>query len=182
MLVVKYAGKTDLVVVKDLAHFIWPITYTGIISSEQIGYMLEQMYSLEVLELQLNQKQQFVVLYESGRAVGFASFGVKQNASEQVYRLNKLYILPAEQGHGAGKFLLDFVLQAVSNLGGSGLELNVNKQNPARNFYARNGFQVIREEVLDIGNGYVMDDYVMHRTISLAASDQTSQQQNLPSS
>lgn len=169
MLVIKYAGKTDLVVVQDLAYLIWPTAYTGIISTEQISYMLEQMYSLEVLELQFDQKQQFVILYESGQPVGFASFGAKQTEREFLYRLNKLYILPAKQGHGAGRFLLDFILQAVSGLGGSGLELNVNKQNPARNFYARNGFQVIREEVLDIGNGYVMDDYVMRHPISLTA-------------
>ena len=42
------------------------------------------------------------------------------------------------------------------------LLLNVNKYNQkAIEFYNRIGFQEIYKEVIDIGNGYVMDDVVM---------------------
>ena len=35
----------------------------------------------------------------------------------------------------------------------------------AINFYKKNGFQIIREEDVDIGNGYYMNDYVMSKSI-----------------
>jgi hypothetical protein len=39
--------------------------------------------------------------------------------------------------------------------------LNVNKYNKAKFFYEKLGFTITKEEVIDIGNDYVMDDYVM---------------------
>jgi hypothetical protein len=39
--------------------------------------------------------------------------------------------------------------------------LNVNKHNRATDFYLANGFLQVGEEVIDIGGGYVMDDYIM---------------------
>lgn len=38
--------------------------------------------------------------------------------------------------------------------------LNVNKKNPAAAVYRHMGFQLLREEKNDIGNGFYMDDYV----------------------
>ena len=41
------------------------------------------------------------------------------------------------------------------------LHLNVNKFNDAVQFYERAGFVTIKEEDIDIGQGYFMNDYVM---------------------
>ena len=43
--------------------------------------------------------------------------------------------------------------------------LNVNKENPARKMYESQGFKVFKEEVFDIGNGYVMDDFLMEHLL-----------------
>jgi hypothetical protein len=43
--------------------------------------------------------------------------------------------------------------------------LNVNKYNSAQDFYKKLGFCIDYEEVIDIGNGYVMDDYVMEKEL-----------------
>jgi ribosomal protein S18 acetylase RimI-like enzyme len=43
--------------------------------------------------------------------------------------------------------------------------LNVNKRNIAIRFYESIGFAITNEEVIDIGNGFVMDDFVMEKTI-----------------
>jgi hypothetical protein len=39
--------------------------------------------------------------------------------------------------------------------------LNGNKYNKAKFFYEKLGFIITKEEVIDIGNNYIMDDYVM---------------------
>jgi ribosomal protein S18 acetylase RimI-like enzyme len=39
--------------------------------------------------------------------------------------------------------------------------VNVNRHNKALHFYEKYGFKIIREEDIDIGEGYFMNDYVM---------------------
>jgi GNAT superfamily N-acetyltransferase len=80
--------------------------------------------------------------------------------------LHKLYVLPHTQGSGVGTALLQAVFAAARTAGNTRVELNVNRYNPARHFYARHGFSVLRDEVIDIGEGYVMDDHVMVRPVA----------------
>ncbi|MGZ8545109.1 MAG: GNAT family N-acetyltransferase, partial [Flavisolibacter sp.] len=51
--------------------------------------------------------------------------------------------------------------------GATVLRLNVNRNNSARSFYEKLGFEMIGEEDIDIGNGYFMNDYVMEKKIGL---------------
>ncbi|MEI9808163.1 MAG: hypothetical protein WDO16_09960 [Bacteroidota bacterium] len=41
----------------------------------------------------------------------------------------------------------------------------MNRSNNAKLFYEKIGFIVIREEDIDIGNGYLMNDYVMEKQV-----------------
>jgi GNAT superfamily N-acetyltransferase len=72
-----------------------------------------------------------------------------------------LYVLPDKQGLGCGKLLLSFIISEAKKHQSSLLHLNVNKQNPAVHFYLKCGFEIDKEVVLDISNGFVMDDYEM---------------------
>ena len=49
--------------------------------------------------------------------------------------------------------------------GGTTLQLNVNRQNNAKEFYEKMGFAVIGEEDIDIGSGYYMNDYIMEKKL-----------------
>jgi Acetyltransferases len=82
-------------------------------------------------------------------------------AEPGIYKLHKIYVLPYNQGKGTGKFVITEIIRAISRKGGKGLQLNVNRNNKAKDFYEKMGFVVIREEDIDIGNGYFMNDYVM---------------------
>ncbi|MCP9749363.1 GNAT family N-acetyltransferase [Ferruginibacter sp. HRS2-29] len=161
------AGIPDIDIIRNLAHTIWPVSYKGIITDEQIGYMLELIYSKAALIKQMDElKHQFVLVYnDDENATGFASYSPKVNDDTGTFRLNKLYLLPDQQGKGTGKALLQHVKDAVKKLGGKSLELNVNKENPAIQFYKRNDFTITKTEVLDIGHGFVMDDYIMSSTV-----------------
>ncbi len=94
--------------------------------------------------------------------MGFASFS---HAGEKIYKLEKLYVLPDVQKTGAGKKLLETVETVAKSMGAEKLILNVNRKNKAKTFYEKNGFTVISEEDIDIGNGYSMNDYVMSLTL-----------------
>lgn len=150
----------DLPLVQALAHRIWPHAYGQILSAAQIGYMLERMYSLAALQEQFTVKgHRFVLAEREGEPIGFASF--EHGLAGDRTRLHKLYVLPEVKGSGVGHALLQAVLRAAGTVGDSSVELNVNKHNPAKHFYLHHGFTVERDEVIDIGQGFVMDDHVM---------------------
>jgi diamine N-acetyltransferase len=157
------ANEDDIPVIRLLANKIWPQTYSSIISKEQIDYMLEMMYSVSSLEKQMRSGAPFIIVYDEGEPVGFASYGETRTA---VFKLHKIYILPSQQGKGTGKFVIDFIITEIKNKGAAALQLQVNRQNKAKSFYEKLGFTVIKEFDFDIGNGYIMDDYLMEKRIN----------------
>jgi ribosomal protein S18 acetylase RimI-like enzyme len=70
-------------------------------------------------------------------------------------------MLPNLQGKGFGKLAVNEVLSIASKNKNLGVVLNVNKYNSAIQFYSKIGFSIIDSVVINIGNGYIMDDYVM---------------------
>lgn len=162
MLSIQKAGVEDLPLIRQLALEIWPKAYNGIISEEQISYMLDLIYSLDALTDQVMvQQHNFIILLDETQPIGFASYGKKSAAETEIYRLNKIYLFQGQQGKGSGRFLLNTVIDEAKSAGARQLQLNVNKQNPAIGFYRRNGFEIIKDEIIDINNGFVMDDYIM---------------------
>lgn len=160
---IRQATTADIPLLKKLAEATWTPTYQPILSGEQIDYMFEVIYSEAALEKQMQEGQTFLLLEAEGAAVGFAAYSVKEEAA-QVYKLNKIYLLPQQQGKGGGKVLLRAVEEQVKKLGARTLDLNVNRHNTAKGFYERCGYQVHQEEDIPIGP-YWMNDYVMRKQL-----------------
>lgn len=159
---IKSATVGDLPAIHDLAHKIWPAAYGDILSPAQLEYMLNLFYSLASLRHQLvDLKHNFLMVLDENIPAGFASFSQKEMNST-AYRLHKIYVLPQQQGTGAGKLLLEYIINSIKTSGGASLELNVNRHNKALYFYKKWGFKIISEEDIDIGKGYFMNDFVMH--------------------
>ncbi len=162
---VREASATDIPIIQAIAHATWPVSYAAMISPAQIAYMLDLMYSTVALEEQLGPKgHRFLLAEQDGQAIGFAGFEHAYQGAPRT-RLHKLYVLPAVKGSGVGHALLEAVLNEARAAGDTAVELNVNKYNAAREFYLRHGFTIERDEVLDIGRGFVMDDHVLVRTL-----------------
>ena len=152
----------DIPLIRDLSFKIWPVTYGTILSKDQLDYMLGLLYSEKKLKEDMEKGIEFLLLYDGVQAIGFAAIGLEE---PKVYKLHKIYVLPSYQGKGAGKFILNELIIAIQRKGATTLLLNVNRHNPARGFYEKLGFTVIREEDVDIGNGYFMNDYVMEKQV-----------------
>lgn len=160
---------TDIPVIRDIAHAAWPVAYATILSKDQLEYMLELMYSEAALREQMEAKgHHFLIAEANGAALGFAGFEHSYMGRSRT-RLHKLYILPETKGTGLGALLLAAVEAAARAAGDEAIELNVNRFNPTRDWYLRRGFAIDRDEVIDIGHGFVMDDHVMVKP--LAGSD-----------
>jgi diamine N-acetyltransferase len=160
----RFADIHDINTIGFLAQQIWPSTYKSILSAEQIKYMMDLFYSPASLKKQIKDDKHTFLLIEDGEGtLGFASYS-KINAAG-VYKLHKIYVLPTLQGKGIGKAMIDFIVKNIKPLAATALQLNVNRNNKARIFYERLGFTVIKEEDIDIGNNYFMNDYVMEMKI-----------------
>lgn len=150
----------ELSIVHEIAHATWPDTFKDILSQEQIQYMLNWMYDLKQLENQFNQGHQFYVAELEEMPVGF--IGIEPNYPEKgITKIHKIYILPNKQGLGIGKKLIEYVKELSIQSEMEGLLLNVNRFNKAVDFYKAIGFYIVFEENIDIGNGFLMEDYVM---------------------
>ena len=76
-----------------------------------------------------------------------------------------MYVLPETQGKGIGRQMMDCIAQIALSNQNQTLHLTVNKKNKATDFYLKYGFEITEEVVFDIGNGYVMDDYIMEKKL-----------------
>jgi ribosomal protein S18 acetylase RimI-like enzyme len=160
------ATEADLPAIARLAKVIWRAHYPGIISPEQIDFMLGKMYSLDVLREEILLRAiHYVKLFIGEEIVGFASYG--PTGQPTTFKLHKLYLRVEWHGRGLGSLLLRHCEREISKLGSRRLLLAVNKTNSkAIAAYKRNGFTVIESKVVDIGRGFVMDDYVMAKSLN----------------
>ena len=149
----------DLTTIQLLAEKIWRSHYISIITVEQIDFMLGKMYSIDSLRLQLKDGCQFILAFIADQPVGFISISKKTDGE---YFIHKLYIDTSQHRAGLGKALLDEALNRFGNW--NLIRLTVNRQNyKAINFYFKNGFIIEEVADFDIGNGFVMNDFVMKK-------------------
>lgn len=153
----------DVPAISALAREIWQATYPGIITQEQIDFMLEQRYGHERLYDDIEDADKWLdQAFHNGRRVGFAFSELYKGE----FKLDKLYIHPDVQRQGVGGELIDHVARRAAKLGHSCVVLAVNKRNEkAIASYKKYGFTVREMIVDDIGRGFVMDDYVMEKKL-----------------
>lgn len=160
MLSITKATVADIPLIRQLTFAIWPKTYSGVISKDQIDYMLEMMYSTASLQKQMEEEGcTFIIVHDDTEPVAFASFNETES---QLWKLNKIYILQSQQGKGTGKFIIHYIIDEIKTKGAKALQLQVNRENKAKDFYEKIGFKIIKTADFDIGNGYFMNDYVMN--------------------
>jgi ribosomal protein S18 acetylase RimI-like enzyme len=160
------ATDADLSAVAELAGVIWRKHYPGIITPEQIEYMLALGYSLGALRrFIVDAGAGLALAYVGDRLAGFAAYYRPDHPGE--LKLDKLYVHQDCHGRGVGSRLIAHVEAAASEQGRPTLILNVNKHNAkAIRAYERSGFAIRESVVVDIGDGFAMDDYVMMKRLS----------------
>jgi ribosomal protein S18 acetylase RimI-like enzyme len=165
MITISEATIKDLKIIQEIAHKTWPLTYGEILSKEQLDYMLNMIYSDEALTDQFQKKEQlFYLISDSESVLGF--IGIEhQYKNGAVTRIHKIYLLPETQGKGIGKIVIEEIEKLAVENNSTALSLNVNRFNNALRFYQKLGFEVTDEVDIEIGNGYLMEDYVMEKRL-----------------
>ncbi|OQA34148.1 MAG: Protease synthase and sporulation negative regulatory protein PAI 1 [Betaproteobacteria bacterium ADurb.Bin341] len=153
----------DFAAVTKLARIIWQATYKHIITQAQIDHMLAERYSEHRLSDYLSRPDHwFELALVDGEICGFCACEVYQGE----YKLDKLYIHPARQRLGIGGMLIGRAAARGRELGYGEMILAVNKRNEqAIAAYQKHGFAVRESVCVDIGKGFVMDDFIMEKPL-----------------
>ena len=148
-----------------LAREIWYDHYPAIITTAQIDYMLQQRYSPLVVRAELHRSDiWWDKLLVGGEFCGFASFLLGDEVGTM--KLDKIYVRTSCQRRGYGGLLIARAGEEALRTGCHRLILAVNKRNAsAIAAYSKHGFRVVQAVVKDIGDGFVMDDYIMEKSL-----------------
>lgn len=158
------ANSEHIPVIIDLTKKIWPVAYGEILSKAQLDFMIDKFYN-ETALYELMQKGHIFYLAQDDMEKYVVFFSYEINCEPNKTKIHKIYVLPETQGTGLGRQFFELVKEKAIENNQKVIFLNVNKYNNAIHFYTKLGFRKVKDEVIDIGNGYVMDDYVMEVAI-----------------
>ncbi|WJH36010.1 GNAT family N-acetyltransferase [Paenibacillus sp. CC-CFT747] len=154
----------EIAEVARVAAEIWCDYYVSIITIEQIEYMIGKYQSVPAITEQIYDQgyDYYLIQREGALTVGYMAV---KPVEEKLF-LSKFYIGKEHRGRGYGSQAMAFLEQLGKERNLRAIWLTVNRHNESSiAVYEKKGFRTVREEVADIGNGYVMDDFVMEKNL-----------------
>ena len=160
---IKVSEESELWELAVTANKVWHEFFPCILSPEQIDYMVEKFQSYEALKNQIkNDNYEYYFINYNGERAGY--IGIK-NDGDRLF-LSKLYLIKDFRGKGIASKTFEFIKTLCKERNLKAVWLTVNKYNENTiSVYLKKGFEIIDSQVADIGNGYVMDDYIMQLDI-----------------
>lgn len=152
----------DINKIVELAKPIWREHYSPIIGDEQVNYMLEKFQSHEAIKSQLADGYLYYQVVVQTELLGY--FSIQLREKESLF-ISKFYLSKQSRGKGLGKQMLNFIENLAETNQCKTIDLTVNKYNPAYDVYLKLGFTNRGAAEFDIGNGYIMDDYLMCKEV-----------------
>lgn len=153
-------AKTDQQIheIANLANEIWHQHFTDIIGEQQVNYMIEKFQSYTALKDQIQNGYEYFQIFTDGEFAGYTGIHEETHA----LFLSKLYIKKDCRKKHLSTKAFHFLVQLCKERGLSHIWLTCNKYNAnTLAVYDHMGFKITDEQVADIGNGYVMDDYIL---------------------
>ena len=147
--------------VAAMADVVWHEYFPCILTDGQIDYMVERFQSERAMREQGSEKgYRYAFIMDGDVRVGYTGISV----SDRKLFISKLYLLKENRGKGYGTAALQMLFDLAREEGLRSAYLTVNKYNDrAIRTYRANGFETIQSIVTDIGEGFVMDDFVMEK-------------------
>ncbi|MCF7807346.1 MAG: GNAT family N-acetyltransferase [Candidatus Marinimicrobia bacterium] len=164
LLITPVHAKTDVQRLAGLASEIWWQHFPPIIGKAQVEYMVKKFQSETAILEQLEQGYDYFLAEIDGLAVGYT--GLLPDAEAKKLMISKLYVKENARDNGVGQTLLDFIEKKCNTEGLDTLWLTVNRGNTGPiNWYLKRGFRITKEVDMDIGEGFIMDDYIMEKDL-----------------
>ena len=152
----------EIQTIADLAEIIWHQHFTPIIGKEQVIYMVEKFQSFNALKEQIENGYEYYRIFDQDEFCGYC--GIHPENGKLF--LSKLYLKKEARGKHLATTVFEFLKQLCRERGLSAIWLTCNKHNDnSLAVYRHLGFETVDTQVADIGNGFVMDDYIMEVTV-----------------
>lgn len=155
--------ESDFDMLMALARDIWLERYVPIVGQAQVDYVLEMRFTTDHLRRYIGSSERWLdILSVQEEPVGYCSYALTDVPHE--IKLEQLYLKPSLHGQGLGGLMVRHVIARAVALDRTVMMLHVNKKNhDAIAVYRKMGFTVREEARFDIGQGFVMDDYIMEK-------------------
>ncbi|MGY3779265.1 GNAT family N-acetyltransferase [Isobaculum melis] len=148
----------DALLVAALAKEIWEEHYTDIIGADQVAYMLTHLQSGAHIYQDMQSDMIYWLLKDEMGPIGYAAYRLE----EESLFLSKLYLVKRARNQGFAKQVFHEMVTIAQENQLTTITLTVNKYNSSSiAAYQKMGFITLKEQVADIGGGYVMDDFVL---------------------
>lgn len=158
----KISTDNQIEIVEALAREIWTEHYIPIIGKEQVDYMLDRFQSKQAISDQIGAGVLYFLMKEYNEFIGYIAV---QPKGVELF-LSKIYVKSSRRAKGYGKKAVQFAERLASERGLRKIVLTVNKSNViAIKAYEKFGFRNVGSLIQDIGNGFVMDDFKMEKTV-----------------
>ena len=156
-------NEKNIHLVQPLAKEIWNECYKDLLSQDQINYMIDMMYNNDKVNEGIENNEIWEILKIDNVPSGYLHYKLDEN---NTIFLSKIYLKESNQTKGIGQLMLNRVVDFAKEKGAKAVHLTVNKHNAkAIRFYEKNGFKNMESKTFDIGNGYIMDDYIYQKSI-----------------
>jgi GNAT superfamily N-acetyltransferase len=154
--------EAEIAVIAGLAREIWYEYYVPLIGRAQVDYMVARFQSQAAMYEQVQAGYHYFLVVDGAEPVGYTA--IREEPAGSLF-ISKLYLLKAQRGTGTGRAVMTFIEEWARERGLTRLWLTVNKGNPSVQAYERLGFEIAEPIVMDIGGGFVMDDYRMQKVL-----------------
>lgn len=162
MKMLQVTTKEEINTLSALAHDIWNQHFVPIIGQAQVDYMLNKFLSPDALDEQIKNGYEYFLVYFNENLAGFT--GVHDEDGSLF--LSKLYVHIDYRGRGIASRVFKELIQICETRNLDKIWLTCNRHNSnTLAVYDHLGFKVVREEAADIGNGFIMDDYILEYKI-----------------
>jgi ribosomal protein S18 acetylase RimI-like enzyme len=158
------ATAREIGAIARIAAEIWYEYYVPIIGRAQVDYMVPKFQSSAAMLEQIREGYEYFSMQQDGALAGYLAVQ-PQPAAGRLF-ISKLYLHRTARGRGTGRAAMEFIEETARQRGLGLLSLTVNKENPSVRAYQRMGFEIAEAIVIDIGGGFVMDDFRMEKRVA----------------
>lgn len=157
--IIKVESDDQIETLDALAKEIWNEHFVKIIGQEQVDYMLKKFQCFDAMKQQISDGYEYFELTLDGQSIGY--MGIHQEDTETMF-LSKLYVKAECRGKHIATLAFDYLKELSRELGLKKIYLTCNKYNKnTLAVYDHFGFVKTDEQDNPIGEGFVMEDYIL---------------------